>query len=41
MSEQQESLIRDQAVLMLARNRGKNNIANKILKRFLKCIKGK
>ena len=34
MSEQQESLIRDQAVLMLARNRGKNNIANKILSRI-------
>jgi len=41
MSEQQESLIRDQAVLMLARNRGKNNIVSKVLKRFLKCIEDK
>jgi hypothetical protein len=41
MSEQQESLIRGQSVLMLARNRGRNNIRNKILTKFLKCIKGK
>ena len=41
MSEQQESLIREQAVLMLARNRGKNNIISKILTKFLKCIKGR
>tara|TARA_R100000234_G_scaffold59267_1_gene35839 strand:+ start:1349 stop:1474 length:126 start_codon:yes stop_codon:yes gene_type:complete len=41
MSEAQESIIRSQAVLMLARNIGKNTISNRILKRLTKCIKNK
>jgi len=40
MSEHQESLIRSQAILMLARNRGNNKIYKRIIKRFAKCIKG-
>jgi len=39
MSEQKESLIRGQAVLMLVRNVGKGYISARIIKRFLKCTK--
>ncbi len=39
-SETQESIIRSQAILMIARNVGKDNITKKIMKRFLKCLKG-
>ena len=41
MSEQKESLIRSQAVVMLFRNKGYINKEKRILKRFLNCIKGK
>ena len=39
-SELRESIIRSQAILMIARNVGKDNITKKIMKRFLKCLKG-
>jgi len=39
MSELQESVVRSQAFLMLARNTGKQHVLKRIVKRFLKCIK--
>jgi len=39
MSELQESIVRSQALLMLARNSGKKHILKRIIKRFLKCVK--
>ena len=41
MTEAKESLIRDQALLMMNRNYGNFHIINKILKRFMRCINGK
>ncbi len=38
MSETQEAIIRQQTILMMARNNGKNNLVKRILKRFIKCI---
>mgnify|MGYP001402646278 CR=1 FL=1 len=38
MSEKQESIIREQIILLLLRNVGKEQ---RIMKRFLKCINGK
>ena len=40
MSEQQESLKRGQALVMLARNQGNGKATKRIIKQFLKCIKG-
>ena len=37
MSENQESIIREQVILLLLRNIGKEQ---RIMKRFLKCING-
>ena len=39
MSEKQESIKREQALVMLARNYGNTQIAESIIKQFLKCIK--
>ena len=39
MSELQESIVRSQALLMLARNSGKTHILKRVIKRFLKCVK--
>ncbi len=39
MSEQQEAIVRSQALLMFARNQGKTHIVKKVLRRFFKCIK--
>ena len=41
MSEQQEAIIRQQAILMISRNQGKEYVAKRVLKRFLKCIMGR
>ncbi len=41
MTEAKESLIRGQALLMMSRNYGNLYMANKILKRFMRCINGK
>ncbi len=41
MTEAKESLIRDQALLMMNRNYGNLYMINKILKRFMRCINGK
>ena len=40
MSELEESVLRSQALLMLWRNQGKKHIVKRVLKRFIKCIKG-
>ena len=40
MSELEESVVRSQALLMIFRNHGKTYIYNKVLKRFMKCIRG-
>jgi len=40
MSELEESVMRSQAILMIHRNHQKSNIVKRILRRFLKCIKG-
>ena len=39
MSENQESIVRSQAMLMIYRNHGKTYIAKRIVKRFLECLK--
>ena len=39
MSELEESVARNQAILMFARNQGKTKIIKRVLRRFLKCIK--
>ena len=36
--ELEESKMRSQTILMMARNVGKNNIVTKVLNRFIKCI---
>ncbi len=41
MSEQQEAIIRQQALLMISRNQGKEYVVKKVLKRFMKCIMGR
>ena len=38
MSELQESRIRQQAVLMIARNYNKEYVVERVLKRFMKCM---
>lgn len=40
MTEKYEAIVRSQAILMLYRNNNKKKIVKKIIKRFLKCIKG-
>ena len=40
MSEQQESKIRSQAVLMIMRNLGRKTETKRIINKFLQCIKG-
>ena len=40
MSEQEESFVRGQALLMIYRNQGKEHVVKRVVKRFLKCIKG-
>tara|TARA_R100000458_G_C8191541_1_gene185087 strand:+ start:595 stop:756 length:162 start_codon:yes stop_codon:yes gene_type:complete len=40
MSEKEETIIRGQAILMIARNVGKEKVTKRILKRFFKCING-
>ena len=39
MSELEESVVRSQAILMLARNHNKIHVVKRVLKRFLKCLK--
>ncbi len=39
MSERQESIKREQALVMLARNQGNKKTTKRIIKQFLKCIK--
>ena len=39
MSEQQEAIVRSQALLMFARNQGKTHIIKRVLRRFLKWSK--
>ena len=39
MSEQEEALIRSQAMLMIDRNVGKQHITKRVLQRFKKCMK--
>ena len=41
MSELEESVVRSQAILMMARNHQKENVIKRILKRFMRCVKGK
>ena len=40
LKEQEEALVRSQTMLMLDRNQGKAHIIERVLKRFLGCIKG-
>ena len=39
MSEKEESVLRNQAILMIARNYTKPKVIKRVLKRFKKCIK--
>ena len=41
MSELEESVVRSQAILMMARNHEKENVIKRILKRFMRCVKGR
>ena len=41
MSELEESVVRSQAILMMARNQGKDYVIKRVLKRFIRCLKGK
>ena len=38
LSEQEEALIRSQAIVMIDRNQGRQHIVEKVLKRFKRCI---
>jgi len=38
MNELKESIIRSQAILMIARNYEKPHVVERVLKRFLKCL---
>jgi len=40
MSELEESVVRSQAILMIHRNHQSKKIIKRIIRRFLKCIKG-
>ena len=39
MSELQESIIRQQAILMIARNYNKKKVVKRVLMRFQKCMR--
>jgi hypothetical protein len=39
MSEREESAVRSQAILMIARNYDKPHIIERVIKRFLRCMK--
>ena len=39
MSELEESVVRSQAILMMARNHYKEQVEKRVLKRFLKCVR--
>ena len=39
MSEREESAVRSQAILMLARNQGRGYVIKRVLKRFMSCVK--
>ncbi len=39
MSEKEESVLRNQTILMIARNYNKPKVIKRVLKRFKKCIK--
>ncbi len=39
MSEKEESVMRNQAILMIARNYNKPKVIKRIMRRFKKCIK--
>ena len=41
MSELEESVVRSQAILMMARNHGKDYVIKRVLRRFIRCLKGK
>jgi len=38
MSEREESVLRSQAILMIARNYEKHHVIKRVLKRFKKCL---
>tara|TARA_B100000073_G_scaffold13107_1_gene10856 strand:+ start:345 stop:482 length:138 start_codon:yes stop_codon:yes gene_type:complete len=38
MSEREESLVREQTILLLNRNYDKQHIVHRILKRFKRCL---
>ena len=38
MSESQESIVRGQALLLMARNYNKQHIIQRVIKRFMKCL---
>ena len=38
LSEEEEALIRSQAIVMIDRNQGRQHIVMKVLKRFKRCI---
>ena len=40
MSELEESVVRSQAILMIHRNYQKEKIIKRVIRRFLKCIRG-
>ena len=40
MSELEESVLRRQTILMLARNHQKEHVVKRVIKRFLKCVRG-
>ena len=40
IQEQQESVVRSQAILMINRNYHKPYVVKRVLKRFIKCMKG-
>ena len=39
IDERKESIIRQQTILMINRNLGNKNKINKVMRRFIKCIK--
>ena len=39
MSEAQESIVRQQAILMINRNYNKKRVVKRIMMRFLKCMR--
>ena len=38
MSERQESLVREQTILLLSRNWNKQHMLKRILKRYMRCL---